>query len=131
VAAKISIRCGAPGEMHSWGSGQGPGMARSSVRGCPSAVKGHPKILSNRFAESIFGTHPLSGGDLCTPSGQRPRARQEPARTGRGPSPARCGSVTTGEKLDVPAASDQPVNIGKSRSLPDSPAHRLTCGLAG
>jgi hypothetical protein len=28
------------------------------------------------------------------PSGQKPRARPEPARTGRGPSPARRGSVT-------------------------------------
>jgi hypothetical protein len=40
------------------GSGDGP----LSVRGCPSTVKGHPKILSDRFAESIFGTHPLSVG---------------------------------------------------------------------
>ena len=38
------------------GSGDGP----LSVRGRPSTVKGHPKILSNRYAESIFGTHPLS-----------------------------------------------------------------------
>ena len=40
------------------GSGDGP----LSVRGRPSTVKGHPKILSNRYAESIFGTHPLSVG---------------------------------------------------------------------
>ena len=26
---------------------------------------------------------------------------------------------------------DRPVNAGKSRSLPDSPADRLTCGQAG
>ncbi len=29
--------------------------------------------------------------DHCGHSGQKPRARPEPARTGRGPSPARCG----------------------------------------
>ena len=34
-------------------------MARS-VSGAPSTVKGHPKILSNRSAESIFGTRPHS-----------------------------------------------------------------------
>jgi hypothetical protein len=64
-----------------------PGMARSVSGDVPPPLKGYPKILSDRFAESIFGTHPLSGG-ACTPSGQRPRARREPARTGRGPSPA-------------------------------------------
>jgi len=33
----------------------------------------------------------LDPGDLCGHSGQRPRVRREPARTGRGPSPAPCG----------------------------------------
>jgi hypothetical protein len=45
------------------GSGDGP----LSVRGCPSTVKGHPKILSDRFAESIFGTRPLSVGASAPP----------------------------------------------------------------
>jgi len=44
------------------GASSVPGMARSVSGGCPSTVKGHPKILSKRFAESIFGTRPLSGG---------------------------------------------------------------------
>jgi hypothetical protein len=42
------------------GSGDGP----LSIRGCPSTAQGHPKILSNRFAESIFGTHPLTSEPL-------------------------------------------------------------------
>ncbi len=32
----------------------------------------------------------LDPGDLCGHSGQKPRGRGEPARTGRGPSPALC-----------------------------------------
>jgi hypothetical protein len=147
-------------------------MARS-LSGVPLHRQGHPKIISTRFAEMIFGTHPnpkfrdsgdgnasgdlgkryarlvgvlatrgyparpsgrplminsvsrrghrqillatfsrpkttfpqltspfqatrrrnlgLMGVGACTPSGQRPRARRQPARTGRGPPPASCG----------------------------------------
>jgi hypothetical protein len=65
------------------GSGDGP----LSVRGCPSTVKSAPRFLSKM---AFSHSRPWS---LCTPSGQKPRARQEPARTGRGPSPARCGAA--------------------------------------
>ena len=36
------------------------------------------------------------------------------------------------EPDDVPrCVPDRPVNAGNSRSLPDNPIHRLTCGQAG
>jgi hypothetical protein len=54
-------------------------MARSVCGGALPPSRGTRRSFQNRFAESIFRTNPLSGRDLCTPSGQRPRARQQPA----------------------------------------------------
>jgi len=56
-----------------------------------STGQGHPKIVSNRSAETIFRTPPLSAGDLCQPSGpdgegqargQARSARGEPLQPG-------------------------------------------------
>ena len=63
-------------------SGYGP----LSVRGCLSTVKDASRFLS----EMAFG-HPLAV-DPLHPSGQKPRAWREPARTGRGLFPASCDS---------------------------------------
>ena len=57
------------------GFGAGSGDGPLSVRGAPSPSRGIRRSFQDRFAESIFETHPLSGGDLCTLSGQRPRAQ--------------------------------------------------------
>ena len=73
---------------------------------------------------------PLERRSLCTPSGQKPRARQEPARTGRGPSPARCGrqrgqlsSVTTkGVPVACPIGRSRPGNHGHSRTAAEANA---------
>jgi hypothetical protein len=72
-------------------SGDGP----LSVRARPSGLKRN----CDRRTTSTGGMCPvdvhaksrLTPECLCGHSGQRPRARPEPARTGRGPSPARCG----------------------------------------
>ena len=53
------------------GSGDGP----LSVRGCPSTVKGHLKILSKPLRRKHLQDPPLERRSLCTPSGQKPRAR--------------------------------------------------------
>ena len=64
------------------GSGDGP----LSVRGCSSTVKDASRFLRK------WPPATLERRSLCTPSGQKPRARREPARTGRRPSPASCGA---------------------------------------
>ena len=71
-------------------SGDGP----PSVRARPSSIKrdcarrptstGEKRLVNVRQVT-------LDAGELYGHSGQRPRARPEPARTGRGPSPAWCG----------------------------------------
>jgi len=50
----------------------------------------------------------LDPGDLCGHSGQKPRARPEPVRTGRGPSPARCVLTTGARPLDRPCEYAHP-----------------------
>jgi hypothetical protein len=45
--------------------------------GRPLQRQGHPKILSNRFAERILGTPPLSAGASADPAGLTARARPE------------------------------------------------------
>jgi hypothetical protein len=66
-----------------------PSRNAAHYPGWPLQRQGHPEIVSNRFAETIFGTHPLSAGDLCQPSGpdgegqargQAPNARDEPPK---------------------------------------------------
>jgi hypothetical protein len=47
---------------------QSPGRNAAHCPGQPLHLQGHPKILSNRFAESIFGTHPCTRS-LCRPGG--------------------------------------------------------------
>jgi hypothetical protein len=99
------------------GAGDGP----LSVRGCPSTVKGHPKILSNRFAESIFGTHPLSVGASAPP----PVRDQGPGSSLPGPDaghPLQAAGGHHGRNLDVPATCP----IG--RSTPEIHGHSRTVG---
>ena len=76
-----------------------------SVRVRPSSLKrdcnrrttsAGGKCLVNVHAKS------LDTGDLYEHSGQKTRARPEPAWTGRGPSPSGCGAVTRA----VPGARD-------------------------
>jgi hypothetical protein len=78
-------RCESPGWLR---SGDGP----LSIRGCPSTVKGTRRSFLTASQKRSSGPT-LERRSLCTPSGQKPRVRREPARTGRGPSPARCGSA--------------------------------------
>jgi hypothetical protein len=59
------------------GSGDGP----LSVRGRSSTVTGHPKILSDRFADSIFRTRALSVGASARP----PVRNQGPGGSTPGP----------------------------------------------
>ena len=44
-----------------------PGMARLVCGGAPPPSRGTRRSFQNRFAESIFGTHPLSGGASAPP----------------------------------------------------------------
>jgi hypothetical protein len=125
--------------------GSAPGMARSVSGGAPPP---------SRAPEDPFRTAPQKGSSgpalerrsLCTPSGQKPRARPQPARTGRGPSPATCRrmgllvrSVTFAYlpvvstcwhiwHLDHRAISVplRPVTNGTLRALTDSPLTRST-----
>jgi len=53
-------------------AGDGP----LSVRGCPSTVKGHPKILSKPLRRKHLRDPPLERRSLCNPSGQRTKVRQ-------------------------------------------------------
>jgi hypothetical protein len=105
-AVKVSkiLRAGGEAAIRGWPT-QCPGV--------PLHRQGHPKILSNRSAESIFGTHPNGRRSLCTPSGHKPRARPEPARTGCGPSPVWC------RRSRVPAATHD-------RSTPGTHGHSRT-----
>ena len=47
---------------------QATGRNAAHCPGWPLQRQGHPKIVSNRSAETIFRTPPLSAGDLCQPS---------------------------------------------------------------
>ena len=66
------------------GSGDGP----LSVRRHPSTVNGASRFLRKWPSTTI------DRGASVPPPARRPRVRQEPARTGRGPSPARCGNLS-------------------------------------
>ena len=67
---------------------QRPGRDAAHYLGWPLQRQGHPKIVSNRFAETIFGTRPLSAGDLCQPSGPDGEGQAEgQARNSRGGPP--------------------------------------------
>jgi hypothetical protein len=72
-----------PDESH-----EDQGRNAAHCPGRPLHPQGHPKILSDRSAESIFRTHPCARS-LCRPSGpdgegqaggQAPKARGEPPR---------------------------------------------------
>jgi hypothetical protein len=71
-------------------SGDGP----LSVRVRPSSLKRDCGRKDNEHRWNVPGERTrevtLDPGDLCGHSGQKTRARPEPARTGRGPSPASC-----------------------------------------
>src|ERR1039458_2685567 len=83
------------GKWKSW-PGSDPGMARGVYVSAPPASsvtvtvgqRAPHKVPTERTREVTLDT-----GGLCGHSGQKPRARPEPARTGRGPSPATCGAV--------------------------------------
>ena len=64
-------------------------QARTTAPGGRSCIN-HITAQQRPLARCPITT--LDQGCLCGHSGQKPRARREPARTGRGPSPARCGS---------------------------------------
>ena len=85
-------------------------MARSVSGGAPPPSRAPEDPFKPLRRKHLSGPA-LERRSLCTPSGQRPRARRKPARTGRGPSPARCGAVT-GKKIVV--QSDR-VTSGQSR----------------
>jgi hypothetical protein len=73
-------------------AGDGP----LSVRARPSSPKRDCARRTTSTGGKPWPTYTRSHAwpwSLYGPSGQKPRARQEPARTGRGPSPARCGSA--------------------------------------
>jgi hypothetical protein len=89
-------------------SGDGP----LSVRGCPSTVKGTRRSFLTAPPKASSGPA-LERRSLCTPSGQKPRARPEPARTGCGPSPIRC------RRSRVPTATHD-------RSTPGTHGHSRT-----
>jgi hypothetical protein len=65
-----------------------------SVRVRPSSLKRDCPRRTTSTGGKVPGKRTrevaLDPGDLCRHSGQRPRAKPKPARTGRGPSPARC-----------------------------------------
>jgi hypothetical protein len=66
-----------------------------SLSSCPSLAR--PAAASPAAGTNRHGTKRTvrrSPSVTRCPSGQKPRARPEPARTGHGPSAARCGSVT-------------------------------------
>jgi hypothetical protein len=60
-------------------------MARSVSGGAPPPSRA-PEDPFKPLRRKHLRDPPLSGGASATPSGQQPRARPEPARTGRGPA---------------------------------------------
>jgi hypothetical protein len=82
-----------PGKIQSRGEGRGRGWP-AQCPGVPSTVKGTRRSFLKPLRRKHLRDPPLERRSLCTPSSQKPRARHEPARTGRGPSPAMCGGVT-------------------------------------
>jgi hypothetical protein len=107
------------------GSGDGP----LSVRGYPSTVKGTRRSFLTASQKPSSGPA-LERRSLCTPSGQRPRARREPARTGRGPSPAQCRQSRV-RQLPGATADGVPVACPISRSTPGNYGHSRTTRYAG
>ena len=101
-------------------SGDGP----LSVRGCPSSVKGTEDPFKTASQKASSGPA-LERRSLCTPSGSETKGQAEPARTGRGPSPARCGrsgvpTFVRNHRRRARCVPDRPVNAGKSQSLAHS-----------
>jgi hypothetical protein len=95
---------------HRLRSGDGP----LSVRGCPSTVKGTRRSFLTASQKGSSGPT-LERRSLCTPSVQKPRARREPARTGRGPSPARCARQRGDSLASRHAFGDQDGDLGLLR----------------
>jgi hypothetical protein len=111
-------------------------MARLVCGGAPPPSRGTRRSFLKPLRRKHLRDPPLERRSLCTPSGQRIRARREPARTGRGPSPARCGSVTTETSRTCPLRAR---SAGQRRGptvtpgQPDMPIHlriprSLECG---
>ena len=94
----------------------GPGMARSVSGGAPPPSRA-PEDRFKTAPQKASSGPTLERRSLCTPSGQRPRARQQPARTGRGPSPASCGQSREKDRRVISVQLDR-VMGGQSRALP-------------
>jgi hypothetical protein len=124
-----------------------PGRNAAHCPGRPLHPQGHPKILSNRSAESIFGTHPCARS-LCRPSGpggkgqargQALNARGEPPRAHRRYQEDRTSSLTASASemaspcewstFGVPLRSPRPRRQSKRRISPSLPCMRH--GLVG
>jgi hypothetical protein len=108
-------------------------MARSVSGGAPPPSRA-PEDPFKTASQKASSGPTLERRSLCTPSGQKPRARPQPARTGRGPSPAHCGR-SRGYQPSCAPADDVPVACPIGRSTPGTHGHsrtaRLTCVQAG
>jgi hypothetical protein len=80
----------------------------------PLDPQGHPKILSNRFVESIFGIHPLSVGAPRTPLRSEAKGQAEAC-----PDGTRTISRNVRRAINVQLAR---ATSGQSRPLPCSRA---------
>src|SRR5215469_10852536 len=99
-------------------------MARLVCGGAPPPSRGTRKSFQNRFAESIFGTHPLSGGASAP---LRPETKGQaaacPDRTRA--IPCKLRAVTGRGAERARRVPDRPVIGG----IPRPPADRLTLAL--
>src|SRR5215475_15325457 len=96
-------------------------MARSVSGGAPPPSRA-PEGHFNPLRRNDLQDPPLSVGASAPPPVRDQGARQQPARTGRGPSPARCGSVTT--------HPDARTGIYGSKGSPASPGNVVTSAIA-
>jgi len=86
-ASRSRPSCVAPDTPIAARRSQPPGRNAAHCPARPLHPQGHPKILSNRSAESIFGTHPCARS-LCRPGGPDGEGQAEgQARNVRGKPP--------------------------------------------
>ena len=76
-----------------------------SVRARPSSPKRNcarrTTSTGGKLPVNVHAKSRLALECLCGHSGQKPRARREPARTGRGPSPAKARGGFQGQKVGL------------------------------
>jgi hypothetical protein len=99
-------------------------MARSVSGGAPPPSRGTRRSFQDRFAESIFGTHPLSVGASAPP----PVRDQGPGSSLPGPDaghPLQAAGSHDGRKRDVP------VTCPIGRSTPGTHGHSRTARYTG